>query len=142
MAEIRPSGATRDAQYGFSKIFVHDLEGMAGFYEEVFGLVRFDRHQDVMLRCRIDEITFQATYPGGGSLTLIKYLDSVAPTVGESVQGFITADIDALARRAEAAGGTLAEPSRAEPSRSDPIRSVASSRIGSVERSCSIRKGM
>ena len=60
----------------------------------------------------------------------------------EVVQGFITADIDALARRAEAAGGTLAEPSRAEPSRSDPIRSVASSRIGSVERSCSIRKGM
>ena len=116
MAEIRPSGATRDAQYGFSKIFVHDLEGMAGFYEEVFGLVRFDRHQDVMLRCRIDEITFQATYPGGGSLTLIKYLDSAAPTVGESVQGFII--------------------------RSDPIRSVASSRIGSVERSCSIRKGM
>ena len=112
MAEIRPSGATRDAQYGFSKIFVHDLEGMAGFYEEVFGLVRFDRHQDLMLGRRIEEITFQATCPGGSSLTLIKYLDSTAPTVGESVQGFITTDIDALARRAEAAGGMLAEPIR------------------------------
>lgn len=112
MADIRPSGATRDAQYGFSKIFVHDLERMAEFYEEVFGLVRFDRHQDIMLGRKIDEITFQATYPGGSSLTLIKYLDSTAPTVGESVQGFITTDIHALAKRAEAVGGRLAEPIR------------------------------
>jgi predicted enzyme related to lactoylglutathione lyase len=112
MADVRPSGATRDAQYGFSKVFVHDLDAMAAFYEDVFGVIRYNRHQDVMLGRKIDEITYQATYPGGSSLTLIKYQDSTAPSAGESVQGFTTTDIDALVRRAQAAGGRIAEPIR------------------------------
>lgn len=112
MAEVRPSGATRDAQYGFSKVFVHDLDAMAAFYEEVFGLVPFGRHQDVMLGRKIHEVTYQATYPGGSSLTLIKYLDSKGPAGGESVQGFQTTNIKALVCRAEAAGGRIAEPVR------------------------------
>ena len=112
MADARPSGSTRDAQYGFSKVFVHDLEEMAAFYEEVFGLIPFGRHQDVMFARKIDEVTYQATYPGGSSLTLIKYLDSTGPAGGESVQGFITTDINALVSRAETAGGRLAEPIR------------------------------
>jgi predicted enzyme related to lactoylglutathione lyase len=112
MADVRPAGATRDAQYGFSKIFVHDLDAMAAFYEEVFGLIPFNRHQDVMLNRQIDEITYQATYPGGSSLTLIKYLDSTGPEVGNSVQGFTTTDLQALVRRAEAAGGRMPEPIR------------------------------
>ena len=109
MADIRPAGAPRDAPYGFSTVFVHDLEAMAKFYEEVFGLIPFNRHQDVMLGREIDEISYQATYPGGSSLTLIKYLDSIGPAVGESVQGFTTTDIKALVSRAEAAGGRIAE---------------------------------
>jgi predicted enzyme related to lactoylglutathione lyase len=111
-AELRPSGSTRDAQYGFSKVFVHDLEAMAAFYEEVFGLVPFNRHQDEMFGRKIDEITYQATTPGGPALTLIKYLDSTGPTAGESVQGFATTDIDALVARAEAAGGRMPDPIR------------------------------
>lgn len=112
MPGIRPSGSTRDAQYGFSKIFVHDLDAMAAFYQEVFGLVPFNRHQVEMLGRRIDEITYQATSPGGSALTLIKYLDSSRPIVGESVQGFTTNDIEALAARAVAAGGSIPEPIR------------------------------
>lgn len=112
MAELRPHGFTRDAQYGFSKVFVHDLDAMAAFYEEVFGLVRFNRHRDVMSGREIDEISYQATSAGGGSLTLISYLDSKGPIAGESVQGFTTSDIDALVARAERAGGKLAEPIR------------------------------
>lgn len=112
MAELRPTRATRDARYGFAKVFVHDLEKMAAFYEEVFGLIRFNRHRDVMFGKPIDEISFQATQPGGGSLTLIKYLDSTGPAGGESVQGFTTGDLQALVRRAEAAGGHLGEPVR------------------------------
>ena len=112
MADIRPSGTTRDAQYGFSKVFVHDLDGMAAFYQEVFGLIPFMRHKDVMLGRQIDEITYQATYPGGSSLTLIKYCDSTGPIAGESVQGFTTSDIEALVERAKAAGGCLPEPIR------------------------------
>lgn len=112
MADARPFGATRDAQYGFSKIFVHDLDAMGRFYEEVFGLVPFNRHEDVMFGRKIDEITYQSTYPGGSSLTLIKYLDSTGPIVDESIQGFTTTNIEALVARAKAAGGSIPEPIR------------------------------
>ena len=112
MADVRPSGATRDAQYGFSKVFVHDLDAMAAFYQEVFGLVSFNRHADEMLGRKIDEITYQATHPGGSSLTLIHHLDSTGPIAGESVQGFTTTDIEALVRRARAAGGSVPAPIR------------------------------
>jgi predicted enzyme related to lactoylglutathione lyase len=112
MADVRPHGATRDALYGFSKVFVHDLDAMARFYEEVFGLVPFNRHQDTMLGREIDEITYQATSAGGASLTLIKYMDSIGPVIGEAVQGFTTTDIEALVRRAQAMGGSLPEPIR------------------------------
>ena len=108
-ANLRPHGYTRDAQYGFSKVFVHDLDAMAAFYEEVFGLVPFNRHKDVMLGREIDEITYQATSPGGGSLTLIHYIGSTLPANGESVQGFTTTDIEALVERAKAAGGHVPE---------------------------------
>ena len=94
--EIRRHGSARDALYGFSKVFVHDLDAMAAFYEEVFGLIRFNRHQDEMLGRKIDEISYQATTSGGGALTLIHYLDSTEPIAGESVQGFTTSDLDAL----------------------------------------------
>lgn len=112
MSDVRPSGATRDAQYGFSKVFVHDLDAMADFYKEVFGLVEYGRHDDAMLGRKISEVTFQSTYPGGSSLTLIKYLDSAGPVTAESVQGFTTTDIEALAARAKAAGGSIPEPIR------------------------------
>jgi predicted enzyme related to lactoylglutathione lyase len=112
MSDVRPYGSTRDAQYGFSKIFVHDLDAMASFYEEVFGLIPFNRHQDMMLGRKIDEISYQATAAGAGALTLIHYLDSKGPDTGESVQGFTTTDVEALVERAEAAGGRLAEPIR------------------------------
>jgi predicted enzyme related to lactoylglutathione lyase len=112
MSDPLPHGSTRDAQYGFSKVFVHDLDAMAAFYEDVFGLVPNNRHQDEMLGRRIDEITYRPTAPGGGSLTLIQYLDSTGPVAGESVQGFTTADIHALVKRAEAAGGSIPGPIR------------------------------
>lgn len=112
MPDVRPHGSTRDSIYGFSKVFVHDLDAMGRFYEEVFGLIPFNRHQDRMLGRKIDEISYQATSPGGGELTLIHYLDSKAPIAGESVQGFTTSDIHALVQRAEQAGGRLGEPIR------------------------------
>jgi predicted enzyme related to lactoylglutathione lyase len=45
-------------------------------------------------------------------LTLIKYMDSLGPALGEAVQGFTTTDIEALVRRAQSMGGSLPEPIR------------------------------
>ena len=112
MADPRPHGFTRDAQYGFSQVLAHDLDAMAAFYEEVFGLIPFNRHADAMLGREIDEITYQATSAGGPALTLIQYRDSEGPLAGESVQGFTTTDIEALVKRAELAGGRIPEPIR------------------------------
>ena len=86
--------------YIFAKTFVHDLDAMAAFYEAVFGLIPFGRHQDKMLGRDVDEVTYQSSYPGGPALTLIKYLDSTAPTAGEAVQGYMSDELEALVERA------------------------------------------
>jgi len=115
MSDPRPTGSNLGMTYMFAKTFVHDLDAMAAFYEAVFGLVPFGRHKDAMLGREIDEITYQASYPGGPALTLIKYLDSTGPTAGEAVQGFITNDLEAVVERARANGGTAPDPIRAIP---------------------------
>jgi predicted enzyme related to lactoylglutathione lyase len=108
----RPFGVTSDAMPVFAKVFVHDLHAMAAFYEAVFGLVRIFEHKDAMLGRAIEEISYQAAYPGGLEVTLISYLDSTGPTAGESVIGFTTTDIAALVERARAKGGTTPDPIR------------------------------
>lgn len=115
MNDPRPSGSKNGMTYGFSKTFVRDLGAMARFYEEVMGLVPFNRHKDVMLGREIDEITYQASYPGGPALTLISYTDGNAPPAGEAVQGFLTLDLDAVCERARFAGGSVPEPIREVP---------------------------
>jgi predicted enzyme related to lactoylglutathione lyase len=55
-------------------------------------------------------VTYQSSYPGGPALTLIKYLDSTAPTAGEAVQGFMSDDLEALIERALAHGGSVPDP--------------------------------
>ena len=115
MSDPRPTGSNLGMTYMFAKTFVHDLDAMAAFYEAVFGLVPFGRHKDAMLGREIDEITYQASYPGGPALTLIKYLDSTGPTAGEAVQGFMTNDLEAAVERARANGGSVPDPVRAIP---------------------------
>lgn len=110
MADPRPTGTGLGMTYIFAKTFVHDLDAMASFYENVFGLIPFGRHQDQMLGRKIDEVTYQASYPGGPALTLIKYLDSTGPSVGEAVQGFMSDDLEALVARALSHGGTVPDP--------------------------------
>ncbi|MEZ4289753.1 MAG: hypothetical protein R3E53_04105 [Myxococcota bacterium] len=128
MAETRPHGASRDAQYGFSKVFVHDLDAMAAFYEDVFG---WCASTGTRTRCsggKIDEISFQATArPAPARSRWIKRVDRTGPLAGESVQGFTTSDLDALVARAEAAGGSRS-------------RSAGSSSSRSASPSCSILK--
>ena len=115
MTEARPTGTGLGMTYIFAKTFVHDLDAMATFYEAVFGLMPFGRHQDEMLGRRIDEVTYQASYPGGPALTLIKYLDSTGPTAGEAVQGFMSDNLESLVERALAYGGSAPDPIRDMP---------------------------
>ncbi|EQA99774.1 hypothetical protein L288_19000 [Sphingobium quisquiliarum P25] len=115
MAEQHAPASNYGMSYIFGKTFVHDLDAMAKFYEEVLGVVPNNRHQDEMLGRKIDEITYRPAYPGGPSLTLIKYLDSTGPATGESVQGFMSQDLEATVERALAAGGSVAEPIREMP---------------------------
>lgn len=115
MADPRPTGTGLGMTYIFAKTFVHDLDAMAAFYEAVFGLIPFGRHQDEMLGRKVDEVTYQSSYPGGPALTLIRYLDSTAPTAGEAVQGFMSDDLEALVERALAHGGTVPDPIREVP---------------------------
>lgn len=110
MTDPRPTGTNLGITYLFAKTFVHDLDAMAAFYENVLGLIPFGRHQDEMFGRKIDEITYQSSYPGGPALTLIKYLDSTGPVAGEAVQGFMSDDLEALVARALAHGGSVPEP--------------------------------
>lgn len=73
MSDQRPTGSKHGMAYVFAKTFVRDLDAMAKFYEGVLGLVPFNRHKDAMFGREIDEITYQASYPGGPALTLISY---------------------------------------------------------------------
>jgi predicted enzyme related to lactoylglutathione lyase len=112
MSDIRPTGSNLGMTYIFAKTFVHDLDAMANFYQNVLGLIPNNRHQDQMFGRPIDEITFQASYSGGPALTLIKYLDSDGPLAGEAVQGFMTDDLEAVVERTLAHGGSVPEPIR------------------------------
>lgn len=115
MSDPRPTGSNLGMTHIFAKTFVHDLDAMASFYETVFGLVPFSRHQDSMLGRQIDEITYQSSYPGGPALTLIKYLDSTGPVAGEAVQGFMSDNLEAVVERALANGGSVPDPIREVP---------------------------
>ncbi len=112
MVDPRPTGSKFGVNYIFGKTFVHDLESTGAFYEKVFGLIPFNRFRDHMFGHEIEEITYQATYAGGPALTLITYLDSEGPSVGEAVQGFSTDDLEGVVERAKANGGTVPEPIR------------------------------
>lgn len=110
MADQIAPAANHGMSYIFAKTFVHDLDAMAKFYEDVLGVVPNNRHKDTMFGREIDEITYRPAYPGGPSLTLIKYLDSTGPSTGEAVQGFLSQDLEATVARCLAAGGTVPDP--------------------------------
>jgi catechol 2,3-dioxygenase-like lactoylglutathione lyase family enzyme len=96
------------ASYSFTKLVVQDLEAMARYYRDVYGL---DQHQRVTAEidgAPIDEIILgiDGEYAG---LILLTWVGQTPMPVGEVILGFTTPDIDALFARAEAAGATIRE---------------------------------
>lgn len=93
------------ATYSFTKLVVDDLEGMARFYEDVYGLTELQRVQADIGGEPIDEIILGSD-DGYGGLILLRFPDRPAPASGEVIVGFTTPDIAALFERARAAGAT------------------------------------
>ncbi|MEM9175332.1 MAG: VOC family protein [Myxococcota bacterium] len=107
--------------YSFTKLVVHDLEGMSVYYQRAYGLKPFGRVQADIAGDAIDEIFLGVDGPHGpGALTLLQFPDRPAPTPGAIVLGFVTEDLDALVADVEAAGGAVHDGIRS--SEAAPVR--------------------
>ena len=104
---------TLRSSFSFTKLVVDDLEKMASFYSEVYGLEQVQRIQSDIAGAPIDEIILREPGdPGMGSLILLKFTGKPAPSDWETILGFNTNDIDALFERVVAAGGAIHSPKR------------------------------
>jgi len=110
-----PYGRTLDSDFMFTKLQVDDLEKSAAFYGAVCGLVELQRIDAEITGRRVSEICYRSTYPGGPMFILVKFHDSPKGHNDELILGFATKDLDALLKRAEAAGGSVAEPIQENP---------------------------
>jgi len=102
-----PSAPATNA--AFTKLVVQDLERMADFYCDVYGLHAVQRIRGEHIGDEeIDEIMLSpdpaADY---GSLVLLRFLPRAASPNGEVILGFTTDDLDGLLERVREAGGSI-----------------------------------
>ena len=93
----------------FTKLVVRDLEKLAAFYRDAYGLHAVQRVRGERIgREEIDEIMLsddpRAAY---GSLVLLEYLGRGPSPNGEVILGFTTDDLPALLERVTQAGGRV-----------------------------------
>jgi predicted enzyme related to lactoylglutathione lyase len=108
---------TPSTSFTFTKLVVHDLEKMAAFYTQVYGLEEVTRVRDEIGSEAIDEIILGT---GGGmapgSLILLRFVDRPPSATGDEVLlGFTTDDLPALLDRIVAAGGSVHAPTKELP---------------------------
>jgi lactoylglutathione lyase len=96
------------ASYSFTKLVVRDLEAMARYYRDVYGLDQLQRVTAEIDSAPIDEIILGTDGDYAGPI-LLTWVGQTPKPVGEVILGFTTPDIDALFGRAEAAGATIRE---------------------------------
>ena len=94
------------AAMSFTKLVVDDLEAMARFYGDVYGLTEVMRFQGAVGTEPIDEIILGRDGQMAG-LILFKYLERSTPPLGEVILGFGTPDLAGVTARCAAAGGTV-----------------------------------
>jgi len=106
-----------DASFAFTKLIVHDLEGLAAFYREAYGLHAVNRLRGESIGGEeIDEIMLAADPKAAyGSLVLLKYLGRGPSPTGELILGFTTDDLPALLDHVRAAGGAVHAPIKEMP---------------------------
>jgi predicted enzyme related to lactoylglutathione lyase len=98
--------------FSFTKLIVHDLERMAAFYRDVYGLHAVNRVRGESIGGEeIDEIMMSPD-PGAqwASLVLLKYVARQPSPSGEVILGFTTADLPTLLERVTKAGGRIHAP--------------------------------
>ena len=104
------------SSYAFTKLVVDDLEKMAAFYSEVYGLREVARVQERIAGDAIDEIMLGVGPDmSPGSLVLLKFVEAPSPRNGEVILGFATDDLPALLERVRAAGGGVHDAIRQMP---------------------------
>ena len=101
----------------FSKLIVRDVERMATFYGEAYGLHAVRRVAGEKIGDEeIDEIVLSADPKAAwGSLILLAYRGRAASPNGEVILGFTTDDLPSLLERVKRAGGAVAQPMREMP---------------------------
>ena len=105
-----------NANFGFTKLIVHDLEKQAAFYRDVYRLHAVQRVQAEIGSEAIDEIMLSGDPNAAfGSLVLLKFVARPAAQMGELILGFITDDLPALLDRVRAAGGSVHAPIKEMP---------------------------
>jgi predicted enzyme related to lactoylglutathione lyase len=103
--------------FSFTKLVVHDVEKMAAFYRQVYGLHAVNRVRGESIGGeQIDEIMLSADpSEQWSSLVLLQYLGRGASPNGEVILGFTTTDLPALLERVRAAGGGITAPIKEMP---------------------------
>jgi uncharacterized glyoxalase superfamily protein PhnB len=103
--------------FAFTKLIVHDLERMAAFYCDVYGLHAVNRVRGESIGGEeIDEIMLSADPSAQwSSLVLLKYVPRGPSPSGEVILGFTTDDLPALLERVTKAGGRIHAPIKEMP---------------------------
>lgn len=98
--------------FSFTKLIVHDVEKLAAFYAEVYGLHALNRVRGESIGSEaIDEIMlFPDPKAPFGSFVLLKYVARGPSPNGELILGFTTDDLPALLDRVSKAGGGVHAP--------------------------------
>ena len=114
-----PSRSTPGATVAFTKLVVRDLERMACFYRDAYGLHAVQRVRGERIGAEeIDEIMLSADPAATwGSLVLLAYLGRGTSPSGEVILGFTTDDLPALLERVRGAGGMVRVPVQEMPER-------------------------
>lgn len=105
------------SSFAFTKLIVHDLEKMAAFYRDVYGLHAVNRVRGERIGGdEIDEIMLSPDANAQwSSLVLLKYVRGEASPRGEVILGFTTGDLPALLERVRAASGRIHAPAKEMP---------------------------
>jgi predicted enzyme related to lactoylglutathione lyase len=98
--------------FGFTKLIVHELEAMAAFYRDVYGLHAVNRVTGESIGGEpIDEIMLSPDPKAQwSSLVLLKYVARAPSPSGEVILGFTTDDLPGLLERVRKAGGAVTVP--------------------------------